>query len=238
MVNIICRYRPQEGCLYGPGLLEVLRLDQKIILLSGLNITVTGQLLDHVDGELAGPVGNTRSSHIMESMFPYARLTAYGLESPQEIINQVLRSPPAAFFHLAKIVIPAGLLHKHIGTTLRGHRLPGGKQVDCLGGQGDQTHLVVFWCPGLNKAGGFFTADMEPASEKIDIRPGKISCLPQSNASGIECYQKGPPECIARRAIDTGKDLRPDYFLTGIGCYTFTSLIYKTTVWLLHVRGC
>ena len=128
------------------------------------------------------------------------------------------------------IVIPAGLLHEHIGTALRGHRLPSCQQIDCLVGQGDQTLLVVLGRPGLNETGRFFTADMEPAREKIDIRPGKISGLPQSKARSIQCYQKGPPECIGSRAVDTGKDLRPDDILVnrtypelrephaGIGC--------------------
>ena len=97
MVKIFFRYRPQERCLDGPGLLEVLRLDQEIILLGCPDITVTGQLLDYVDGELAGPVGNTGAPHIMESVWSGARRSAYGLEAPQQIINQILTIPPAAF---------------------------------------------------------------------------------------------------------------------------------------------
>jgi len=89
-----------------------MRLDQEIVSLGGMHIVVTGQLLDHMDGKLPGPVGNTSPPQVMEGVgrVPAGYWLFNFLKKNQQFIFIYVdyENKVVAYFHFSVILISYG----------------------------------------------------------------------------------------------------------------------------------
>ena len=135
-----------------PCLCNVLQLNRKTVPLGGLDVAMTGQLLNHMDGEFLGPIGDAGSSQIMYRKGTHTCSPTKGFKPSQDIVDQISVLFPATSLNFLAVIVPSPTVHKNIRTTIRGNTLPRCKQADNLVRERDAAHLMVFGSPWLNKA--------------------------------------------------------------------------------------